>query len=105
MVKIVMDLNNKTGVFGKITDLDGNPVEDVEVYISSSKVIDGSKRNATTYTNSKGNFKIIGLVEGRYRIGFYKLFKPNDTSFLIPSEEIFIKTNFMSELNKKIKMI
>ena len=105
VVKIVMDLNDKTGVFGKVTNLNGNPVEDVEVYISSSKVIDGVKEYANTYTNSNGEYKIIGLSQGRYTLNFYKSFGPTFTSFDIPSEEIPIKTNVMIEVNKKIKTL
>ena len=59
-IKIVIDLNNPTGLSGYVIDQNKIPIKDAEVHVFSSN-IEGS-----FITNTNGFYKIIGLKEGIY---------------------------------------
>jgi hypothetical protein len=52
-------------IIGRVTDTDGNPVENATVYADLGGM--GGRRGSAT-TDEKGNFRIGGLEQGRYRV-------------------------------------
>ncbi|MCP4146372.1 MAG: carboxypeptidase regulatory-like domain-containing protein [bacterium] len=56
-VTIEVDLNDTTGVHGKVLDQDGNPLEGVKISIYSNKL----RERLTTYTDNSGYYKICGI--------------------------------------------
>ena len=98
-----MDLADKTGVYGKVVDLNGNPVEEVSVGVYELDERKDFRLSAGTLTDSNGDFKIIGLREGLYEISFSKMFKPSYISYPMTSETIIIEKNKLIEKKKQIK--
>lgn len=95
-VGVVLDMNDQTGVFGKVVDQNGNPISDLEVSVSELDQSKKFKIYADVDTDSNGIYKIFGLEEGIYEIIFFRI-NPNFFS----KNKINIKNNFMIEINKK----
>ena len=102
-IKVALDLADKTGVYGKVVDLNGNPVEEVSVGVYELDERKDFRLSAGTLTDSNGDFKIIGLREGLYEISFSKMFKPSYISYPMTSETIIIEKNKLIEKKKQIK--
>ncbi|MDQ1354749.1 MAG: Carboxypeptidase regulatory-like domain [Acidobacteriota bacterium] len=101
-IKVVLDLTDQTGVYGKVVDMSGNPVEDVHVRVLKVERSNINMGYAETYTDSNGNYKLIGISEGPYDLRFSRVFKPF-ISYDIPDENIVIEKNKMIEKNRQIK--
>lgn len=72
-VPITVDLNNQTGIEGKITDMDNNPLKGVHVTAKSAndKELLFISDFGDIYTDSEGRYRIIGLKEQKYDLFIY----------------------------------
>jgi hypothetical protein len=71
-VKILVDIDDKTGISGKITDENGNPLVGAEVYINSiDTIVYLESDEGEIYTDKSGNYKIIGMKPNKYQIQVY----------------------------------
>lgn len=91
-----IDVNDQTGVEGILTDKNGSPLKDAQVYIDSIDTSDNTTgKDIEALTNNSGYYKLTGLKEGRYEIYIiYKngLYFGNDAN----SIRIEIKKNILS---------
>ena len=62
---VKLKLTPTGAILGRVTDTDGNPVENATVYADAGGM--GGRRGYVT-TDEKGNFRIGGLAPGRYRV-------------------------------------
>ncbi len=60
-VIFTVDLNDRTGVEGRVVDKNGVPIVNIMMWVSGPT-------NATVFTDSSGHFKFIGLQEGLYEL-------------------------------------
>jgi hypothetical protein len=71
-VTILVDMDDKTGISGKITDENGNPLEGAGVYINSvDRIVYLESDNGGVKTDISGNYRIIGMKPNKYRIQVY----------------------------------
>jgi len=92
-IKCVIDLNDTTGIEGRVIDANGNPIKDLKVFMSPKFSVEGS---FSDITDQNGYYRIIGLPEGPYHIGISSLTK----GVRIFPEIIEIKKNVV--LNKDV---
>lgn len=70
-LKVLLDMNDSTGIQGRVLDENGNPIVDAGVDISE----DTSEfycSSASIWTDADGQYKIIGLKEKTYRMRISK---------------------------------
>jgi hypothetical protein len=98
--KVLVDMNDTTGVEGRVFDQNGVALKDVEVEISERKKgnADSFRIRAAFSTDSNGYYKIIGLKEGYYGIT-YDAFLRIETVF----DTIYIKNGVILKKNIKVK--
>ncbi len=94
-VEIQVNLNDDTGVQGKVFDLNSNPLKGIKVTVYTTKI--GTV--ADVYTDDSGNYKISGLNEGQYYIKYRLYYGKNNRNFIsYPLEKI---TVYKSQLTQK----
>ena len=64
-VNCLIDLNDITGIEGKIVDINGNPLKGIKVIMIQQFSVGG---NFYDITDENGHFRITGLPEGSYEI-------------------------------------
>jgi hypothetical protein len=67
-IDCVIDLNDITGIEGKVVDINGNPMKGIEVSMIPLFEVGGSFKDIT---DIGGNYRITGLPEGSYHIGIF----------------------------------
>ncbi len=55
-------------ISGKVTDQDGNPIENVEINIYNAATV---SYITYSYTDSSGNYVVSGIPSGEYKVRFY----------------------------------
>lgn len=92
-IRIILDLNDRTGIEGKVTDQNGKPLENIHVAVKSIKDKDlfFFSDFGDIYTDIKGIYKIVGLKEQIYNIYIYG--KINGKEIEKTIEGIEIKSN------------
>ena len=104
-VKVVIDLDDKTGVKGRVVDQNNLPAKYIIVEIFKMEKKEGHRIIASASVDSNGYYKISGLDEGFYKI-YFRYKNPNDIFKIIitKSQKIFIEKNQMVTVNKKINL-
>jgi len=98
--KVLVDMNDTTGVEGRVFGQNGAALKDVDIYMSERKNgdADSFRISAAFSTDSNGYYKIIGLKEGYYRILYSDFLRIETTS-----ETIYIKSGIILKKNMKVK--
>jgi hypothetical protein len=69
-IDCVIDLEDNTGIEGRVVDENGNPCKGVRVFMVPKFYVEG---DFNTATNTDGYYRITGLPEGRYKIGVSRI--------------------------------
>jgi hypothetical protein len=64
-IDCVIDLNDITGIEGKVVDINGTPLKGIKIIVIRQFSFDG---NSYDITDENGYFRITGLPEGSYKI-------------------------------------
>lgn len=96
-VRLLIDKADKTGIEGKITDQNGNPLEDVWVSADSHEKFKFFRNYGKTRTDGNGYYKIIGLKENKYDLSIYPIV--NNERIRKKFEGIIIRKNIVSKKN------
>ncbi len=102
-VFIEIDMNDGTGLEGRIFDLQGNPHKGAKVSVESDEERKGFKLEAYAIADENGYYKIVGLEEGYYRVivksgAPFNLEQPSPS---FPFTKVFIQRGKM--LRKDVK--
>ncbi|MGD2093117.1 MAG: carboxypeptidase-like regulatory domain-containing protein [Candidatus Aminicenantes bacterium] len=89
-IDCVIDLNDITGIEGKVVDINGNPIKGIEVSMIPQFAVGGSFDDRT---DKDGYYQITGLPEGSYNI----MISSREQGLRIYKENIEIKKGILTK--------
>ena len=101
-VFINVDLNDNTGIEGVVTDANGIPIEDADITLGNDDKSMGYGFEA--YTDKNGYYKLSGIPEGYYYLGYGYTCKTRGKGTISFSKGIIeVKKNVLLRLDIKFK--
>jgi hypothetical protein len=89
-IDVMIDPHDKTGIEGKVIDKNGNPLKNVEVFLSPTLPVAG---DFSTNTDQNGYYRLTGVPGGIFHLRV----------FLIGKGRIFLLGTIEIEKNKLLK--